>query len=169
MRHPRSGGKATSDTSRWRCVDCATSNYATRQRCSRCGTLKKAPKTKEDWWCGKCQNLNWGWRERCNECGFVQASAEQTRTGTGGGHFEIQDPKDKITHDSDNEAFDDFGRKKQRKEETLSHIPAWMNESDLSSESEEVVQRPETTTDDTPSIFNMGLRFPPAPADAQYS
>ena len=99
----------------------------------------------------------------------MQASAEQTRTGTGGGHFEIQDPKDKITHDSDNEAFDDFGRKKQRKEETLSHIPAWMNESDLSSESEEVVQRPETTTDDTPSIFNMGLRFPPAPADAQYS
>eukprot|EP01057_Protomagalhaensia_wolfi_P004753 Protomagalhaensia_wolfi_Nauph_80__4752@NODE_493_length_2438_cov_82_308462_g371_i0_p2_GENE_NODE_493_length_2438_cov_82_308462_g371_i0NODE_493_length_2438_cov_82_308462_g371_i0_p2_ORF_typecomplete_len259_score39_36zfRanBP/PF00641_18/5_2e11zfRanBP/PF00641_18/1_3e09DUF35_N/PF12172_8/0_036DUF35_N/PF12172_8/0_5DUF35_N/PF12172_8/6_2e02DZR/PF12773_7/0_23DZR/PF12773_7/0_21TackOD1/PF18551_1/2_4TackOD1/PF18551_1/40zinc_ribbon_11/PF11682_8/76zinc_ribbon_11/PF11682_8/19_NODE_493_length_2438_cov_82_308462_g37 len=128
----------------WQCAGCGNINFAKRARCNKCGDLKPKventsvePTTqvptvdaaadarnaglfkKGDWTCTSCGNVNWARRDRCNLCialkPSLQKDADAKRTGKAGGHFDLQDPADRLDYDSDNEEFDEFGRKKRRK------------------------------------------------------
>jgi len=118
----------------WECgaPDCDNVNFAKRTRCNKCGVPR--PKTgdplqdvphfggppglfkKGDWPCPHCGNVNWARRDKCNICNAPKPTDnDEPRTGRGGGHFDLQDPADRKDHNSDNEEFDEFGRKKKRR------------------------------------------------------
>ncbi|CDJ59097.1 zinc finger, putative [Eimeria maxima] len=114
----------------WECSDpaCLNVNFSKRTRCNRCGKPRPkgvggavgapggAPVRQGDWSCGHCGNLNWARRSSCNICNAPKPSAfDEPRMGRGGGHFDLQDPNDRREHDSDEETFDEFGRKKRHK------------------------------------------------------
>eukprot|EP01055_Gregarina_sp_Pseudo9_P002573 Gregarina_sp_Pseudo_9__2572@NODE_283_length_3297_cov_40_004911_g265_i0_p4_GENE_NODE_283_length_3297_cov_40_004911_g265_i0NODE_283_length_3297_cov_40_004911_g265_i0_p4_ORF_typecomplete_len242_score40_38zfRanBP/PF00641_18/9_9e12zfRanBP/PF00641_18/1_1e09DUF35_N/PF12172_8/0_01DUF35_N/PF12172_8/1_6e03DUF35_N/PF12172_8/0_46DUF35_N/PF12172_8/2_8e02DZR/PF12773_7/0_27DZR/PF12773_7/0_086Cytochrom_c3_2/PF14537_6/1Cytochrom_c3_2/PF14537_6/26TF_Zn_Ribbon/PF08271_12/20TF_Zn_Ribbon/PF08271_12/5_8e02TF_Zn_Ribbo len=127
----------------WQCADCGNVNFAKRTRCNKCGVLRPKAITPEvaagpeaaaegrnaglfkkgDWTCTSCGNVNWARRDRCNLCialkPSLQKDADAKRTGKGGGHFDLQDPTDRLDYDSDDEEFDEFGRKKKRKSRPL--------------------------------------------------
>ena len=71
----------------WICEECNNFNYENRNKCNRCGIIKKAKKIinnkfqnenseleeiynyhKDDWYCEKCNNLNFSFRNFCNKC-----------------------------------------------------------------------------------------------------
>eukprot|EP01053_Blabericola_migrator_P008373 Blabericola_migrator_1__8372@NODE_435_length_8501_cov_292_016244_g341_i0_p4_GENE_NODE_435_length_8501_cov_292_016244_g341_i0NODE_435_length_8501_cov_292_016244_g341_i0_p4_ORF_typecomplete_len312_score32_37zfRanBP/PF00641_18/2_8e12zfRanBP/PF00641_18/1_6e09DUF35_N/PF12172_8/0_1DUF35_N/PF12172_8/0_63DUF35_N/PF12172_8/6_8e02DZR/PF12773_7/0_25DZR/PF12773_7/0_032Cytochrom_c3_2/PF14537_6/3_3Cytochrom_c3_2/PF14537_6/83zincribbon_6/PF10005_9/0_92zincribbon_6/PF10005_9/66zinc_ribbon_11/PF11682_8/4zinc_rib len=105
---------------------------------------------KGDWTCTSCGNVNWARRDRCNLCialkPSLQKDADAKRTGKAGGHFDLQDPADRLDYDSDDEEFDEFGRKKRRKASSRSVQPL-----------------PNNTTESTISQPTIKLVFPPAP------
>ncbi|PHJ23977.1 ran binding protein [Cystoisospora suis] len=117
----------------WECEDpaCGNVNFSKRTRCNRCG--KSRPKTGDplkdipnlggppglfkhgDWPCTHCGNVNWARRSTCNICSAPKPnSQDEPRMGRGGGHFDLQDPADRKRHDSDDEDFDEFGRRKRK-------------------------------------------------------
>lgn len=67
----------------------------------------------EDWQCSKCGNVNWARRSTCNVCNEPKIGDIEERTGLGGGFNEREGVTYK-QHDSDEEEYDDFGRKKKK-------------------------------------------------------
>ncbi|KFH15721.1 ran binding protein [Toxoplasma gondii MAS] len=117
----------------WECEDpaCRNVNFSKRTRCNRCG--RSRPKTGDplkdipnlggppglfkhgDWPCAHCGNVNWARRSTCNICNAPRTNnQDEPRMGRGGGHFDLQDPADRNRHDSDDEDFDEFGRRKRK-------------------------------------------------------
>ncbi|SBT75455.1 zinc finger, RAN binding protein, putative [Plasmodium ovale] len=119
----------------WICTDenCRNVNFSKRTHCNRCNrvrpksAVKKNPKQvlfkSNDWKCDDCGNINWAKREKCNICSKSRYTKKvnefktnkEIRTGKGGGHYDIQGNNEKRVHDSDDEEYDEFGRKKKRK------------------------------------------------------
>ena len=67
-----------------------------------------------DWACTGCGNVNWDWRERCNMCNSARPDLQEKREGgKGGGYFDRQGAEERIEHNSDEEEYDEFGRKKK--------------------------------------------------------
>ncbi|KAF8819231.1 ran binding protein [Cardiosporidium cionae] len=119
----------------WECPDaaCGNINFSKRSKCHRCGIAR--PRSGDslhdashfdgppglfkqgDWTCAQCGNVNWARRDRCNICNALKPVIKtlEPRTGRGGGHYDMQDPADRNKHDSDNEEFDEFGRKKKKR------------------------------------------------------
>ncbi|CAH3144415.1 unnamed protein product [Porites lobata] len=129
----------------WVCPDkrCGNVNFARRTSCNRCGRDKAskdsvkftgtqigkqaAAKSKglfsaEDWMCSKCGNVNWARRSDCNMCGQPKYSKVESRTGYGGGFNEREGVEYIQRQDSDDE-FDEFGRKKKRKQGESQPVP----------------------------------------------
>ncbi|GAW79262.1 hypothetical protein, conserved [Plasmodium gonderi] len=122
-------------TGDWICSDekCGNVNSSQRTHCNRCNrvrpksTMKMNPKQvlfkSNDWKCDDCGNINWAKRDKCNMCSKAKFSKKvndgklnkELRTGKGGGHYDIQGSNEKRVHDSDDEEYDEFGRKKKRK------------------------------------------------------
>merc|ERR1712062_50728 len=67
----------------------------------------------EDWQCSKCGNVNWARRSTCNVCNAPRVGDVEERTGLGGG-FDERGKVEYNSHDSDNDEYDDFGRKKKK-------------------------------------------------------
>ena len=130
------------DFQTWTCDNetCKTQNHIKRQTCRKC--RRQAPGDADvdflsgskifkegDWRCRACGNVNWEWRTSCNKCGELkpelkaqQAEERAARRaqrrpeeGRGGGFYERQDPSDRKAWNSDDEAIDEFGRKKRKK------------------------------------------------------
>ncbi|SBT86231.1 zinc finger, RAN binding protein, putative [Plasmodium malariae] len=122
-------------TGDWTCSDenCRNVNFSKRTHCNRCNRVRPKCSIKKnfkqvffksnDWKCDDCGNINWAKREKCNICGksrFTKKLSEfksnkEVRTGKGGGHYDIQGSNEKRVHDSEDEEYDEFGRKKKRK------------------------------------------------------
>ncbi|XP_067932588.1 zinc finger Ran-binding domain-containing protein 2-like [Watersipora subatra] len=124
----------------WTCPDpkCGNANFARRDKCNRCGCEKPqqfqsgkvkmggfelgkqlAEKSKglfsaDDWQCKTCGNVNWARRGTCNLCNTPKIGQVEERTGFGGGFMEREEIPDKIERNSDDEEFDEFGRKKKK-------------------------------------------------------
>eukprot|EP00392_Amoebophrya_sp_AT5.2_P003553 g3558.t1 len=108
--------------------DCRSLNHKSKSACELCGKSKPKNQNAEmplsmsgppglfkpgDWACSSCGNVNWDWRDRCNLCGNLKPDLQDKREGgKGGGYFDRQDPADRKAHESDDEDFDEFGRKK---------------------------------------------------------
>ncbi|EKX73458.1 zinc finger domain containing protein [Theileria equi strain WA] len=101
---------------------CGNINFSKRTRCNRCGTPKSTAEHRVssgsqkqgDWSCDQCGNINWARRSNCNICGVPKQPLNvEPRVGRGGGHYDLQDPTDRNTYDSDQEKYDEFGRKKK--------------------------------------------------------
>ncbi|XP_053992745.1 zinc finger Ran-binding domain-containing protein 2-like isoform X2 [Hylaeus volcanicus] len=126
----------------WICLSCSTVNFAKRTRCNKCGAIKNkraldSTLTKGDsdipgknsglfkrgdWHCNHCGNINWARRDKCNVCNAMKPSYTQSpRTGRAGGHYDLQDPHDKQQHLSDEESFDEFGRRKKKKKKAITN------------------------------------------------
>ncbi|KAI6194052.1 hypothetical protein M3Y96_01084000 [Aphelenchoides besseyi] len=91
-----------------------------------------------DWMCTKCGNVNWARRNICNLCNAKKLADLEVRTGFGGGYNDRQNVE--YVKRSDNEEFDEFGRKKKRatsstKEDSTSNDVFAKN--DLQSEEDE--------------------------------
>lgn len=119
----------------WECPEpaCGNINFSKRTKCNRCGIPRPRPPVdplqsvghfggppglfkQGDWPCPHCGNVNWARRDKCNICNAPKPSIKaEPRTGRGGGHFDLQDPTDRNEHQSDDEEYDEFGRKKKRK------------------------------------------------------
>ena len=68
----------------WICILCNNFNYQTRNKCNRCGAMKKPKKilntkernkeikerdnSKDNWICMNCKNFNYSFRNVCNRC-----------------------------------------------------------------------------------------------------
>jgi len=74
----------------------------------------------EDWQCSQCSNVNWARRSTCNVCSQPKIDDEiEKRTGVGGGFNDRVAVEYKSHREKDSEdEYDDFGRKKKRKEDT---------------------------------------------------
>eukprot|EP00914_Ancora_sagittata_P011931 GHVO01023145.1.p1 GENE.GHVO01023145.1~~GHVO01023145.1.p1 ORF type:complete len:245 (+),score=33.21 GHVO01023145.1:54-788(+) len=111
----------------WQCEKCFAMNFVKRNRCKTCQEPRPSSSSEDatcyggppglfkkgDWQCTHCGNVNWARRDKCNICNSSKPSTnEEPRTGRGGGHFDLQDPSDRKRHDSDDEDFDEFGRRK---------------------------------------------------------
>merc|ERR1712151_407041 len=84
-----------------------------------------------EWKCLKCNNTNWVDRPTCRKCSELRADMDLLRKvqnlksrekrmsqeGRGGGLFE-RDAIEKKEWNSDDEEFDEFGRKKKKKRRT---------------------------------------------------
>ncbi|CAD7944426.1 unnamed protein product [Amoebophrya sp. A120] len=117
----------------WQCPvkACGTINSKRLNNCEKCGKSKPVRNDAEmpmtmsappglfkpgDWTCSSCANVNWDWRTRCNLCQSLKPELQEKREGgRAGGYFDRQDPEDRKQHDSDEEEFDDYGRKKTTK------------------------------------------------------
>ncbi|CAJ0606333.1 unnamed protein product, partial [Cylicocyclus nassatus] len=120
----------------WACTDpkCAQVNAEYRNSCESCGKSKPRSKNRvgkeigkemadkskglfaaEDWVCSKCGNVNWARRKTCNVCNAPKLADLEKRTGYGGGFNDRQDIE-YIKRDLDDE-FDEFGRKKKKKDD----------------------------------------------------
>jgi len=124
------------DPADWECpnTSCRNINFKKRTKCNLCGSMRADQKPGEapttipltiqgppglfkagDWACPSCGNVNWDWRDRCNICNNLKPELQDKREGgRGGGYFDRQDPQDKKAWDSDEEIFDEFGRKKKK-------------------------------------------------------
>jgi len=124
------------DPADWECpnIKCRNINFKKRTKCNLCGSARADQKPGEatntvpltiqgppglfkagDWACPSCGNVNWDWRDRCNICNNLKPELQDKREGgRGGGYFDRQDPQDKKAWDSDEEIFDEFGRKKKK-------------------------------------------------------
>ncbi|EUR46769.1 hypothetical protein PFBG_06247 [Plasmodium falciparum 7G8] len=121
----------------WICTDenCRNVNFSKRTHCNRCNRVR--PKSigkntkniffkSNDWKCDDCGNINWAKREKCNICSKSRYTKilnehknnKEIRTGKGGGHYDIQHNNEKRVHDSEDEEYDEFGRKKKKKIKT---------------------------------------------------
>ncbi|KAK6736140.1 hypothetical protein RB195_019051 [Necator americanus] len=126
----------------WACTDpkCAQVNAEYRNACEACGKSKPRSKNRvgkeigkemadkskglfaaEDWVCSKCGNVNWARRKTCNVCNAPKLADLEKRTGYGGGFNDRQDIE-YIKRDHDDE-FDEFGRKRKRKEDPIAAAP----------------------------------------------
>ncbi|EZG66839.1 putative Ran-binding protein [Gregarina niphandrodes] len=114
----------------WTCGSCSNVNFAKRHRCNKCGEVRpkngaatpaaeSRPLRQGDWLCPGCQNVNWARRDKCNLCLAMKPTllndTDTKRTGRAGGHYDIQDPQDRLAHDSGDEEYDEFGRRKKAK------------------------------------------------------
>eukprot|EP00915_Cephaloidophora_sp_WS-2016_P008359 GHVH01011520.1.p1 GENE.GHVH01011520.1~~GHVH01011520.1.p1 ORF type:complete len:234 (+),score=37.67 GHVH01011520.1:30-731(+) len=160
----------------WLC-SCGNTNFMRRNVCNKCGKkphsaheknrrfsdgttsqAKNKPDFTDDWICASCMNHNWARRDTCNICNTPKPAKDETpRLGKGGGHCDIQDPSDRLEHDSDDEQYDEYGRKKTGKSgrkilpQQLKKMTIELNEPQSHKEQHKLEQ---------------ALRFPPAPADA---
>eukprot|EP00919_Chromeraceae_sp_WS-2016_P004581 GHVR01010815.1.p1 GENE.GHVR01010815.1~~GHVR01010815.1.p1 ORF type:complete len:213 (+),score=38.95 GHVR01010815.1:31-669(+) len=156
----------------WPCQACGNVNFAKRTKCHKCQTPKpivlREPATgpsqhslrKGDWTCTGCGNLNWARRDVCNVCNTPKPSKDEApRLGRAGGHFDLQDPNDRNDHDSADEQFDEFGRKKKKKSHSM------CISSRACGSSSKIIPKKngdrKDKRDDSPPIIRS--RFPPAP------
>lgn len=65
-----------------------------------------------DWECSKCGNVNWAKRNSCNVCNAKKYADTEQRTGFGGGFNDRQQVE--YIQRSDNDEFDEFGRRKKK-------------------------------------------------------
>jgi len=125
----------------WLC-ECGAINISKRTQCKTCNAPQPSTDTDSyaknskifkacDWRCTNksCGNINWDWRDSCNVCGTLkpevalqvakkrefERALRRPEEGRGGGFYDRQDPQDKVNHDSDGEAIDDFGRRKRKR------------------------------------------------------
>ncbi|KAI6196612.1 hypothetical protein M3Y94_01130300 [Aphelenchoides besseyi] len=129
----RSSGRRALKPGDWACSNakCSFVNSERRSTCESCGRTKPRPKNKagvelgkelaekskglfgqSDWMCTKCGNVNWARRNICNLCNAKKLADLEVRTGFGGGYNDRQNVE--YVKRSDNEEFDEFGRKKKR-------------------------------------------------------
>ncbi|CAJ1353779.1 unnamed protein product [Effrenium voratum] len=130
----------TYDPRDWKCPNCKTLNFKKRKNCLSCAN-ERPPQTREqampDWRTGKkdCgNNVNADWT--CRPCGRFNLAVDrfclsckkenpnwvdvatltvEGRSGRLGGHFDRPDPDEpKKEWNSDDEEYDEFGRKKRR-------------------------------------------------------
>ncbi|CAH1170386.1 unnamed protein product [Phaedon cochleariae] len=130
----------------WTCDDCENVNFARRTNCNRCnkgrvnavtsGNKRKlgteigkvaAEKSKglfsaDDWQCNKCGNVNWARRQTCNVCNAPKFGEVEERTGFGGGYNDRGVVEYKERSESDDDEYDEFGRRKKK------HCPRNANE-----------------------------------------
>ncbi|KAG5869744.1 hypothetical protein JTB14_033375 [Gonioctena quinquepunctata] len=136
----------------WTCEECGNSNFARRNNCNRCNKGKAhsaavakkrklgteigkaaAEKSKglfsaDDWQCNKCGNVNWARRQSCNVCNAPKFGDVEERTGFGGGYNDRGVVEYKEREDSDDDEYDEFGRRKKRRTHSKSsgdedHVP----------------------------------------------
>eukprot|EP00929_Paragymnodinium_shiwhaense_P082322 TRINITY_DN43344_c0_g1_i1.p1 TRINITY_DN43344_c0_g1~~TRINITY_DN43344_c0_g1_i1.p1 ORF type:complete len:188 (+),score=41.04 TRINITY_DN43344_c0_g1_i1:143-706(+) len=136
----------TYDPKDWKCPGCKTLNFKKRQSCLACATPKprevREPmtdwrsgkkdctgNTHADWTCRLCGQFNFSSKRDCEKCGKPNPAANSAalsrggdpdaRAGSGGGHFDRPDPEDNSArkeYNSDDEEYDEFGRKKKKKQ-----------------------------------------------------
>eukprot|EP00927_Polykrikos_kofoidii_P005632 TRINITY_DN12231_c0_g1_i1.p1 TRINITY_DN12231_c0_g1~~TRINITY_DN12231_c0_g1_i1.p1 ORF type:complete len:204 (-),score=39.46 TRINITY_DN12231_c0_g1_i1:65-676(-) len=134
----------TYDPKDWKCPSCKTLNFKKRSSCLSCATSKprekrEAEKVMQDWRTGKkdcgantfadwtcriCGKFNLAAQRDCEKCGkpnpqaepaaLLQKDAEDGRTGRSAGHFDRDPEEERNAWNSDDEEFDEFGRKKRR-------------------------------------------------------
>lgn len=119
----------------WVCSSgkCNNVNFARRTHCNRCGEEKSRKKIKDggliigkqmaekshglfsedDWQCKMCGNVNWARRNECNVCHSPKFGKIEERTGYGGGFNERGTVEYREDKGSDDEEYDQFGRKKK--------------------------------------------------------
>jgi len=130
----------TYDPKDWKCPQCQTLNFKKRMSCLACATAKP-PRQQEvlkdwrtgkkdlgdnvlpDWTCRVCGQFNMAAKKNCEHCQKpcppqteVQSARDtvEGRTGRSAGHFDRPDPEEqRNAWNSDDEDFDEFGRKKR--------------------------------------------------------
>ncbi|KAJ3030322.1 UNVERIFIED_CONTAM: hypothetical protein HDU68_009475 [Siphonaria sp. JEL0065] len=74
--------------------------------------------SRRDWTCPSCFNINWAKRATCNQCHIPKPGTgqDQEREGRGGGFKERDDVVEyKNTRFESDDEYDDFGRKKKKR------------------------------------------------------
>ena len=52
----------------WNCPNCNDLNFASRNECRKCSTIKPVIKKEGDWYCLNCNDLNFASRIECRKC-----------------------------------------------------------------------------------------------------
>jgi len=132
----------TYDPKDWKCPNCKTLNFKKRMSCVACATSKPKGQVEvlkdwrtgkkdlgdnvlADWTCRICGKFNLAADKLCGNCQAVCPPKTNSvsmnvvdpdgRTGRAAGHFDRPDPlEERNAWNSDEEEFDEFGRKKRR-------------------------------------------------------
>eukprot|EP00933_Yihiella_yeosuensis_P044762 TRINITY_DN40024_c0_g1_i1.p1 TRINITY_DN40024_c0_g1~~TRINITY_DN40024_c0_g1_i1.p1 ORF type:complete len:198 (+),score=37.05 TRINITY_DN40024_c0_g1_i1:46-639(+) len=129
----------TYDPRDWKCPNCKCLNFKKRKNCLSCATPQPAQardsalpdwrsgkrdggnNSHADWTCRPCGKFNLAHERYCKQCdrenpkweGVV--ASEDGRQGRAGGHSERDGEGERVQYNSDDEEFDDFGRRKKKK------------------------------------------------------